>query len=365
MSKDIKCPECNTLLDFHDLMPDQVKNDLRKEVESEVKSRISFDIKKKYEDDFHKKNVEYLKAQTRINELELDNKRKEEISNEKVKKEIAKEVELQRVEIKTQFENSFNEEKVKTGIQNKEYLLHIDMLQKNISDLEKKSNQRSMQRQGEGGEIYIEDTLADKYKFDKVEPIAKGQKGGDCILSVRNKNSKTVGSIYFESKRTKHFSSDWIFKLKKDMREKKIEYGVIVTESFPPDIDGAYFSSGGVLICKFYVFLIIADLLREQILKVSRIEKFENSRKEIAHTVYDYFTSEEFTENIRSVLEPIEDMNLQLIKEKTFHTRKWEEREKLINNATYSINKFIGSMQSIKGNSMNLLEDIEVIKDGS
>ncbi|MDB9972125.1 hypothetical protein OAE09_05655 [Alphaproteobacteria bacterium] len=36
MSKDIKCPECNTLLDFHDLMPDQVKNDLRKNLDNNM-----------------------------------------------------------------------------------------------------------------------------------------------------------------------------------------------------------------------------------------------------------------------------------------------------------------------------------------
>ena len=34
MSKDIKCPECKALLNFHDLMPDQVKNDLRKNLEN-------------------------------------------------------------------------------------------------------------------------------------------------------------------------------------------------------------------------------------------------------------------------------------------------------------------------------------------
>ena len=49
----------------------------------------------------------------------------------------------------------------------------------------RKAEQGSVQTQGEGGEIYIEDLLRQAFPEDDIEEVAKGQKGADVIQKVR------------------------------------------------------------------------------------------------------------------------------------------------------------------------------------
>src|SRR5690606_21770756 len=89
----------------------------------------------------------------------------------------------------------------------------LDDQRKLVEEMRRKSEQGSMQLQGEVQELALEEMLRYAFPFDVVSEVGKGVRGADCILTVRNNFGQECGKIIFESKRTKDFSDDWIEKL--------------------------------------------------------------------------------------------------------------------------------------------------------
>ena len=111
--------------------------------------------------------------------------------------------------------------------------LQIQNLNDAISRLERQRQQGSTQIQGEAGELLIEKSLNLEFPTDEVIEIKKGQSGADSILNVKNSSGYICGSIYFEAKRTKEFSKQWIDKLKRDTSKQNANVGILVTETMP------------------------------------------------------------------------------------------------------------------------------------
>jgi hypothetical protein len=133
--------------------------------------------------------------------------------------------------------------------------------------MRRKGEQGSTQLQGEVLELLLEELLQSTFPFDKVEEVGKGVRGADCIQTVRNQFGNECGRIIYESKRTKDFQNDWIEKLKSDMRTLGAEVAVIVTRSFPKDME-RFGEKDGVYICTFAEVKSVALVLRNAILKV-------------------------------------------------------------------------------------------------
>ena len=75
----------------------------------------------------------------------------------------------------------------------------------------------------------------------------------DCVQIVHSRTRQNCGTIYYESKRTKAFGSNWIEKFKSDIRERNANIGVLVTEVMPPDMDRLGLKDG-IWICSFDEF---------------------------------------------------------------------------------------------------------------
>ena len=57
----------------------------------------------------------------------------------------------------------------------------IAAMQKQIEDLKRRAEQGSQQLQGEVLELELENLLRAKFPFDSIEPVAKGETGGDAV----------------------------------------------------------------------------------------------------------------------------------------------------------------------------------------
>ena len=60
----------------------------------------------------------------------------------------------------------------------------ITSMQKKIEELKQKAEQGSQQLQGEVQELELENILRVKFPFDSIEPVAKGEFGGDALHRV-------------------------------------------------------------------------------------------------------------------------------------------------------------------------------------
>ncbi len=105
-----------------------------------------------------------------------------------------------------------------------------------ITSLQRKAEQSSQQAQGESLEIALEHQLRSQFPFDVIEPVAKGEFGGDVLQHVRDHTGQICGKILWESKRTKAWSDSWLTKLKGDQRAAHAELAIIVSQTMPKDV---------------------------------------------------------------------------------------------------------------------------------
>ena len=60
----------------------------------------------------------------------------------------------------------------------------ISSMQQKIEELKQKSEQGSQQLQGEVQELELENLLRTKFPYDLIEPVPKGEFGGDALQRV-------------------------------------------------------------------------------------------------------------------------------------------------------------------------------------
>ena len=204
-------------------------------------------------------NKELLQKEVKLLELEGTLEEREQQLELKTKKLL--------LEGKEKFEKE-GRRKAQEEFELKEIQFNKDMAEqkKLIDDLKRKAEQGSMQKQGEILEIALEEFLQNNFRHDRISEVAKGVNGADVIQEVHNDFLQKCGSIVFETKRTKNFDKKWLDKLKQDQLQCKAEIAVLVTETLPKDIDKFDFQDG-VWICSFQEVKTLVIALR-QILEI-------------------------------------------------------------------------------------------------
>ncbi|MGI9138167.1 MAG: DUF2130 domain-containing protein, partial [Sediminibacterium sp.] len=243
--------------------------------------------------EFQEKELAFLKQvqaiQTKEAELEIELQRKLNTERESLKAQIQKE-EAERLSLKDQ----------EHALKVKELEKKLEDQQKLADEMRRKAEQGSMQMQGEVQELLLEELLKSSFPFDQISEVGKGVRGADCIQTVRNNVGQEAGKIIYESKRTSAFSQEWIEKLKADMRSLGADIAVIVTQTFPKDMD-RFGEKEGVYICSFQEVKSVALLLRNAILKIYDTKKNQVNKGDKMSLLYDYLTGNEFGEQWKAV----------------------------------------------------------------
>jgi hypothetical protein len=308
-------------------------------------------------------NAEKLK-ESRKKELEfLQKEQALKTREEEMQLTIQRQLLEERVKIKEQL---VKEESEKISLKEQEYQLRMKEMEKQIEDQKKlveemrrKSEQGSMQLQGEVQELMLEELLQLRFPFDKIEEVGKGVRGADCIQVVRNQFGNESGKIIYESKRTKDFSNEWIEKLKKDMRNFGADVAVIVTQTFPKDMD-RFGEKDGVYICTFNEVSSVALLLRNALLKIADARKSQENKGDKMVMLYDYLTGTEFSEQWKAIREGFMSMRQSIQKERDTMERLWKAREKQLEKVLLNAVHIQGSVEGIAGAdavNLNLIED--------
>ena len=240
----------------------------------------------------------------------------------------------------------------------KEKELKIEELANKINELQRKAEQGSMQAQGEAQEIALEEGLRSLFVFDTIEEVGKGIKGADVIQTVRNQFGQECGKILYESKRTKHFSAEWVDKLKQDGIKVKADIYVIVTEALPDDINkiGHY---NGVWICTFTDFKGLAMVLRDSLIRISNAFASQSNKGEKMQMLYDYMTSQEFAQQWNAVMRGYQELKASNEAERLWFEKNRKKREKQLEMILMNAAGLIGSLQGLAGSSMPEIQLLE------
>ena len=249
------------------------------------------------------------------------------------------------------------EEGLKLKVAEKE--AQISSMQRQIDDLKRKAEQGSQQLQGEVLELELETTLSTKFPLDSIEPVAKGEFGGDVLQRVVGPMGQPCGAILWESKRTKNWSDGWLPKLRDDQRAAKAEVAVLVSNAVPKDID-TFGQIDGVWITqpRFAMPLVIA--LRQSLIEVASTRQAQEGQETKMELVYQYLTGPKFRHRVEAIVEKFSDMQADLDRERKTMTRLWAKREAQIQGVIESTVGMYGDLQGIAGRALQEIEGLEI-----
>lgn len=233
----------------------------------------------------------------------------------------------------------------------KEKDIQMESLKKTIDDLKRKSEQGSMQLQGEAQELLLEQVLRERFPGDVIEEIGKGAEGADCIHQVRNGSGKECGKIIYESKRTKAWNNGWVDKLKSDMRNRNADIAILVTQTFPKDME-RFGEKDGIWICNFNEVIGLAHVIRQGIIRVYEAQKMEENKGEKMQLLYNYLTGNEFRGHVEAIAEGFMSLKSGITRERVQMEKIWKEREKQLEKVLLNTVGLYGSVRGIAGASL-------------
>ena len=287
------------------------------------------------------------------------------LSREKEEMKAILEAEAQKKlndEILREREKIRKQENEKNELKFKELLKQLEDQKRLTEEMKRKQEQGSMQLQGEVQELAIEEWLAQSFPLDTINEIKKGVRGADCLQIVNTREIQNCGSIYYESKRTKDFQNSWIEKFKNDIREKKANTGVLITEVMPSDMDRMGMKEG-IWICTFNEFKGLSAVLRHSIIQFSTILKSQENKGDKMEMLYDFLTGNEFRMRIEGIVEGFTQMQEELSKEKRAMMNIWSKREKQIEKVIENTISMYGSIKGIAGNAIQNIQALELTTD--
>ncbi|MDP3190647.1 DUF2130 domain-containing protein [Rhodoferax sp.] len=408
----IVCPECNHQFsldqgitrhtieryehDFSDALAIQTKNleaTLAKEAERKASKLFTAQLAKLQEDLADLRKAEKAaRAQVASAQLEAKTRAKAEFALEKAalaeeladknklvqsfrEQELAlrkqqKQLEEQQANMQVELERKLDEERKRLTTQigtreaerfsliEAEYKKKIDDAQKANEDLRRKLDQGSQQLQGEVLELELEHMLANAFFHDLIEEVKKGQRGADVVQTVRTPMGQICGKIIWETKRAENWSDKWLQKLKDDQQTANADLAVIVTTVMPKGITDSFCRIGDVWVVSPEVMRPVAETLRVILLEAQRLKLVNTGRNEKMEQLYNYLSSAQFAQRVRTMLEGFVAMRSDLDSEKRAMQKIWAKRQTQIERVTGRMVSVVGELQAIAQDQLPQLDSM-------
>jgi hypothetical protein len=279
----------------------------------------------------------------------LDDERRE--LKLQVERQVQQELEAVRRQAKAQAEEQI-------GLQVRDKDEAIQGLRRQIDELKRKAEQGSQQAQGEVLETQIEQQLRARFPMDEIQPVPKGQFGGDLLHTVRDAAGQPCGTILWEFKRTQTWSAGWLAKLRGDQRAAGAELAVLASQTLPRDLS-LFDHVEGVWVSSLACTLPVAVALRQALIELARVRRAGEGEQTKAQQVYSYLTGPQFRHRVETIAEKFTDMRADLDQERKFMERQWAKREKqleLVLKASEGIN---GDLQAIAGRTLDAIDALQ------
>jgi len=239
-------------------------------------------------------------------------------------------------------------------------------MQKQIEELKRRAEQGSQQLQGEVQELELENLLRTKFPFDAIEPVPKGEFGGDVLHRVVSAGGQASGTILWESKRTKNWSDGWLTKLREDQRTAKAEIAVIVSQVLPKGVE-TFEMVDGIWVTHPRTAVPVAMVLRQSLLEIAMARQTSDGQQTKTEMIYQYLTGPRFRHRVEAIVEAFSTMQEDLDKERKAIMKQWAKREEQIERVMGATVGMYGDLQGIAGKSLQEIEGLSLpaLEDGT
>jgi hypothetical protein len=301
----------------------------------------------------NQKLAEAQKAQAELlkKQRELDDAKRE------LDLTVEKRVQENLTEVRTQAKREAEEaERLKVAERDQK----IASMQRTIEELQRKAEQGSQQLQGEVQELELESLLRAKFPYDTIEPVPKGEFGGDTIQKVVSPAGVMAGTILWEAKRTKNWSNGWLAKLREDQRTAKAELSILISQALPEGVE-TFDVIEGVWVAHPRVLIPVATVLRNTLLEVSTARLINEGQQTKAEMVYQYLTGPRFRLRVEAIVEAFSGMQEDLDKERKAIMKQWAKRTEQIERVMSATVGMYGDLQGIAGKSIQEIEGLTML----
>jgi len=226
--------------------------------------------------------------------------------------------------------------------------------------MRRKSDQGSQQLQGEVQELELEAVLQAAFPNDEIVAVQKGRPGGDVVHKVVGPNGLQCGTILWESKRTRHWSNDWLAKNREDQRLVGAHIGVIITTAIPKGVDG-FDRVEGVWIAGMRCVRPLAIALRQALIEAAMAKVAAQGRDGKMERMYGYLTGPHFRQRVSAIVEACVAMQEDLDAEKRVMTKQWAKRQRRLELLMTGTAGMYGDLQGIVGSSMPEVQGLNIL----
>lgn len=332
----------------------QLRSEAKNQAKNEYENRLSdllneVNAKSQKISEMSKREADLMRQQRELNEAKAS-----------IRTEIETGIALERTQLQAQAAEKA-EQQAKLSLQEKDIL--IDQLKTQMEDMQRKMQQGSMQVQGEAQEIALESLLRQAHPSDLFEEIKKGELGADLAHTVRNPFGKLCGQILYESKRTQHFSEEWITKLKHDMQLRKADIGVLVTQALPKGVTQFELREGNIYICTPLHLKALSYALRASLIRMDDVRVVQANHTDKSRLLYEYLTGTEFANQLQLIHGVFQKMHTELHKEKKSALSRFKQREKQLDQVLMSFSDIVGSLNGISGRALVEFDEFEVVDE--
>lgn len=401
MSQKITCPHCNKDIDLDKLWEERYKHMLE-EQENKLKNQQEKQ-QKDFEEEMEKKTIEMRKKAHEFAEKKAEEERKkvelemkdmsdrlkksEEDQQESKKKELffmkkQRELEYKEKNFEFEMEKKMFEEKKKIEeqmVKNQERIMDSKMkelqeenrkkelemlkqqeqMKKTIDDLKRKSEQWSQQIQWDIQEDDLKNAIMQAFPIDNIEDVPTWIKWADLIQTVKNNLWQVSWIIVWESKNTKAWQDAWVMKLKEDKLKVNWNIAILVSTVLPKDMKN-FGMVDDVMVCLPEFTIPVANMLRDKLLSISKVEKSLEWKDIKMEMLYKYLSSEEFSSKISMMVDVFSNLKSWIDAERRALEKNWKKREKDLERATFAITWMYGELESLMWQALPWAEKLEL-----
>jgi len=249
------------------------------------------------------------------------------------------------------------EESLKLKVMEKDQT--IASMHQKIEELKQKAEQGSQQLQGEVQELELEGVLRAQFPLDTVEPVPKGEYGGDALQRIVSATGQSCGTILWESKRTKRWSDTWLTKLRDDQRAANADLAVIVTQVLPEGVE-TFSAVDGVWVTHPRAVVPVATVLRHTLTQVAIARHVAQGQQSKSELLYRYMTGSKFRQRVEAIVEAFTSMQEDLDKERKAITKQWAKRHEQIEHVMSATVGMYGDLQGIAGASIEEIQGLDL-----
>jgi hypothetical protein len=221
-------------------------------------------------------------------------------------------------------------------------------LRQKLEDLTRKLEGKSAHELGEGSEIDLFEQLRDAFQGDRIQRVPKGVNGADVIHEVVH-NARLCGKIIYDAKNRDSWQNGFATKLKADKLAQAADHAILSSNKFPKDKSQVHLQDG-VIVANPARVLVLAEILRDQIVRMHELRASKEAREEKTVALYAFVTSDHF----KQLAEQVEAQAVKMLeldsKEQEAHRRIWDQRGKLIRtiqkaraDLTFEVDRIIGT----------------------